>query len=70
MKNVEFIKKTLEKKPQIKPVILVLKRYLKIQKINVVFRGGIGSYELFLMVLNVIKSYQIIYPNIPMRISR
>ena len=70
MKNVEFIKNILEEYPQIKPVILIIKRYLKIQKMNEVYLGGIGSYELFLMILNVIKSYQKIYPKIPIRISQ
>ena len=70
MKNVEYIKNTLKEYPEIKQVILILKRYLKIQNMNEVYLGGIGSYELFLMVLNVIKSYQKLSPNTPIRKSQ
>ena len=57
-KNVDYVKSQIKIYPQIRPVILVLKRYLKNMKMNEVYFGGISSYSLFLIVLNSIKSYQ------------
>ena len=56
-KNVDYVKSQIKIYPQIRPVILVLKRYLKKMKMNEVYFGGISSYSLFLLVLNSIKSY-------------
>ena len=70
MESVEYIKNALKEYPEIKPVILILKRYLKMQKMNEVYLGGIGSYALFLMVLNVIKNYQKLNPNTQIRNSQ
>jgi hypothetical protein len=67
MENVYKIKNQLIVYPQIRDSMLVLKRYLKVQNNNEFYLGGIGSYELFLMVLNVIKSYLIFHPNIKLR---
>ena len=58
IKNVEYVKSQIKIYPQIRPVILVLKRYLKNMKMNEVHFGGISSYSLFLIVLNSLKSYQ------------
>ena len=55
-KNVEYVKNEIQKYPQIKPVLLLLKRYFKKIGMNKVFFGGISSFSLFLLVLNVIKS--------------
>ena len=55
-KNVEYVKKQIEIYHQIKPILLILKRYFKKMKMNKVFHGGISSYSLFLLILNVIKS--------------
>ena len=57
-KNVDYVKSQIKIYPQIRPVILVLKRYFKNMKMNEVYFGGISSYSLFLIVLNSIKSYQ------------
>lgn len=56
----EFIKDIIKENPQIKDVMKVLKIYLKVNRKNSVYIGGIGSYQLFLMVLSVIKSYMAI----------
>ena len=62
MKSVEYIKNQLILFPQIKPVIQILKRFLKRQKMNEVYTGGISSYALFLLVLNCIKMLKILNP--------
>ena len=56
-KNVEYVKSMVKKYPQIRPVLLFLKRYFKKMNMNKVYFGGISSYSLFLLVLNTIKSY-------------
>ena len=61
--SIQYIKKELDKYSIIKPIILVIKRYLKINNMNVVYNGGISSYSVFLMVLNTIKSYLKDIPN-------
>ena len=70
MESVEYIKNALKEYPEIKPVILILKRYLKMKKMNEVYLGGIGSYALFLMVLNIIKNYKKLNPNTQIRNSQ
>ena len=56
-KNVEYVKNMVKKYPQIRPVLLFLKRYFKNMNMNKVYYGGISSYSLFLLTLNTIKSY-------------
>jgi DNA polymerase sigma len=63
-KNVQYVKNKLEIYPQIRPVLLVLKRYFKNFGMNEVFIGGISSYSLFLLVLNSIYIYQKENPNL------
>ena len=63
LKNVEYIKNEINNYPQIKPVLLYLKRYFKKMDMNKVFLGGINSFSLFLLILNVIKSEQKQNPN-------
>ena len=63
MNNVNYIKSQLAIFPQIKPIVQITKRFLRRQKMNEVFTGGISSYTLFLMVLNTIKRYQLENPN-------
>jgi DNA polymerase sigma len=55
-KNVKYVKSMVKEFPQIRPVLLFLKRYFKNMNMNKVFFGGISSYSLFLLVLNTIKS--------------
>ena len=55
IKNVEYIKKELNDNTQLKPVIQILKRFLRRQKKNEVYKGGISSFALFIMVLSCIK---------------
>ena len=62
-KNVNYVKNAINEYPEIKPVILILKRYFKNIDMNKVFRGGISSYSIFLLTLNTIKSYLKVNPN-------
>ena len=61
-KNVEYINNMVKKFPQIRPVLLFLKRYFKRMKMNKVYFAGISSYSLFLLTLNTIKSHLKEYP--------
>ena len=70
MENVKYIKRQLIKSPQIKPVVKILKRFLKINQMNELFFGGIGSFELFLLVLNSFKDIQQKFPNMEIRVSQ
>ena len=52
---VEYINKSLNEFPQIKPMLLILKRYFKEMKMNQSYTGGLCSYSLFLLVLSFCK---------------
>lgn len=55
--SVEYIKKQLSEYPQLRDIILVLKRFLRNKKKNEFFKGGISSFSLILMALSNIKMY-------------
>ena len=57
-KNVDYVQNSIKNYPQIKPVILFLKRYFKKKNMNKVYYEGISSFSLFLITLNAIKSYE------------
>ena len=56
---VSYIQKTINNYKEIKPIILFLKRYMKINKLNSSFHGGLSSYSLFLLVYAYIKAVNI-----------
>ena len=56
---INFIKGCLYMYKEIKPIILILKRYMKINKLNSSFHGGLSSYSLFLLLYSFIKSMYI-----------
>ena len=56
---INFIKDCLYMYKEIKPIILILKRYMKINKLNSSFHGGLSSYSLFLLLYSYIKSMYI-----------
>ena len=66
MNHVEFIKNQIRLYPQIVNTIRILKRFLKKRKMNNFYKGGISSYELFLMILYVVKNFRETYPYSPM----
>lgn len=52
---VNFVKESLAIYPSIKSIILVLKRFFKIMKLNNSFKGGLSSYSLFLLIYSFMK---------------
>ena len=56
---INFIKGCLYMYKEIKPIILILKRFMKINKLNSSFHGGLSSYSLFLLLYSYIKSMHI-----------
>lgn len=52
---IPYIKKNMIEYKYIRPMILVLKRYMQLNKLNSSFHGGISSYSLFLLILAYIK---------------
>ena len=53
--NVIYIKEQLEKYPEIKPILILLKRYFYVKNMNSSFEGGLSSYNLFLLILSFSK---------------
>ena len=52
---ISYINKSLSEYPQIKPILLLLKRYFKQMNMNKNYTGGLCSYSLFLLVLSFCK---------------
>ena len=52
---ISFIKNSINIYKEIKPIILILKRFLKINKLNSSFHGGLSSYSLFLLLYSYIR---------------
>ena len=52
---ISYINKSLSEYPQIKPILLFLKRYFKQMNMNKNYTGGLCSYSLFLLVLSFCK---------------
>lgn len=55
LQSVDFVKNSLLEYPEIKPLILIMKRYMKVLKLNNSFKGGLSSYSLFLLLFSFIK---------------
>ena len=53
--NVIYIKEQLELFPEIKPILILLKRYFYVKNMNSSFEGGLSSYNLFLLLLSFAK---------------
>ena len=56
---IPYIKNCLNVYKEIKPIMLILKRFIKINKLNLSFQGGLSSYSLFLLLYSYIKSVYI-----------
>ena len=52
---VPYIKEQLNIYPEIKPILILLKRYFYIKNMNSSFVGGLSSYNLFLLILSYSK---------------
>jgi DNA polymerase sigma len=55
--SILFVKSTLEALPQLRPVILLLKKLLLVNNLNDLYTGGVSSYSLFIM-LSCVASIQ------------
>ena len=53
---VNYINASLKKYEEIRPLLLVIKRYFRVMKMNKSFTGGLSSYSLFLLILAFLKS--------------
>ena len=54
---VDYINKSLDTYPIITQLLLLLKRYFKIMKMNKSFHGGLSSYSLYLLILSFCKKF-------------
>ncbi|KAG8474689.1 hypothetical protein CXB51_031147 [Gossypium anomalum] len=54
-KAAEFIKESVIKWPQLRPLCLILKVFLQQRDLNEVYSGGIGSYALLAMIIAMLK---------------
>ena len=52
---VSYINRNVKEFSDIKPLLLVLKRYFRIMKMNKSYTGGLSSYSLFLLILSFLK---------------
>ena len=50
-----YIKEQLNIFPEIKPILILLKRYFYVKNMNSSFEGGLSSYNLFLLILSFSK---------------
>ena len=55
-KTINFIKQSIFDFPYVKDIVLLMKRYFKIIKLNKSYLGGLSSYSIFLMALAFLKS--------------
>ena len=56
---VSYINQSLISLPIIKSLLLILKRYFKIMKMNKSFHGGLSSYSLYLLIYTFCKKFPI-----------
>ena len=55
---VNYINTSLKNYEEIRPLLLVIKRYFRVMKMNKSFTGGLSSYSLFLLILAFLKNNQ------------
>ena len=54
---VDYINKSINTYPMITYLLLLLKRYFKIMKMNKSFHGGLSSFSLYLLILSFCKKF-------------
>ena len=62
-KYVPVIKGYIEKYPALRPLLLVVKCFLKQRNLNEVYSGGLGSYTLLLLVVSHLQMLRHNFPN-------
>lgn len=50
-----FVRESLQKFPPLRPLLILLKLYLQQRGLNETYRGGVGSYLLFVLVLSFLQ---------------
>lgn len=60
----EFIKKQILEHPFLKPLTIVLKKYLTLKNLNSPFQGTMSSYGLVLLVLTLLKDMSRVIPHL------
>lgn len=60
--NVYFVKEILNSNPEMRDVLLIIKRFLKNKRKNEVYLGGIGSFQLILMIYYVLLKLKREFP--------
>ena len=55
---IDYINDKIEKCPNIKPLIYLMKKFLFFNKLNSSYHGGLSSYSVFLMIYSYIKTMQ------------
>ena len=54
-KAIEPIKELLKKYPQLRPLVLTIKAFLRQRKLNETYKGGIGSFLLIVMIVGFLQ---------------
>ncbi|CAJ0595936.1 unnamed protein product [Cylicocyclus nassatus] len=57
VKAADYIEKVKEEFPVVEPLILVLKQFLILRRLNTTYTGGLSSYGLILMLINFLHHY-------------
>eukprot|EP00670_Eutreptiella_braarudii_P027297 CAMPEP_0174378894 /NCGR_PEP_ID=MMETSP0811_2-20130205/122348_1 /TAXON_ID=73025 ORGANISM="Eutreptiella gymnastica-like, Strain CCMP1594" /NCGR_SAMPLE_ID=MMETSP0811_2 /ASSEMBLY_ACC=CAM_ASM_000667 /LENGTH=468 /DNA_ID=CAMNT_0015531251 /DNA_START=39 /DNA_END=1442 /DNA_ORIENTATION=- len=55
--NTSMVKKLLDKYPQARPLVLIIKTYLRQRGLNEVFSGGLSSYSISLMAIHMLQMF-------------
>jgi hypothetical protein len=56
--TLEFVEKMLKKFPMMRTLVLVLKNYLHVRKLNNPYTGGLSSYSLIILVIYFLQQCQ------------
>lgn len=56
---IQLVKNYIQIYPLLRPIVLVLKNFLKIHKLNDPYTGGLSSYGVLLLVVGYIQHYQV-----------
>ena len=57
-KCADFVKQQISKHPYLKPLAIILKKYLALKSLNSAFQGTLSSYGLVLMLLALLKDFK------------
>lgn len=55
-----FMRRAMIEQPAIRPLVLVLKFFLRMRGLNTVFTGGLGSYSLMCLVIAFLKTHPLV----------